>query len=54
LNNDQNKIKKIAEKYREDHSGRFKNYLGKNNQNREYYSPELCKLIKEEIEKNEK
>lgn len=46
-----NTIKKKANDYRNSHPERFKEYLNENNQLNEYFSPELCKLIIEEVSK---
>ena len=43
-------IKLVIEKYREKNTERFKEYLDKNNRLREHYHPELCKIVKKEIE----
>lgn len=43
-------LKKISDQYRSSHPEWFKKYVNKSNQINEFCSPELCKIIKEEIE----
>jgi len=42
-------IKLVIEKYRKTNPERFKEYLDKMNRKTIHYSPELCKIIEEEI-----
>lgn len=54
LNQSQNKILQIANKYRVEHPEWFKKCLNKINQEREHYSPELTLIITDELAKIEK
>jgi hypothetical protein len=46
---DQNTVKNMVKEYRKTYPERFKEYISKSNNLREYYSPELCKAIQEVI-----